>query len=490
MFIPLLLSDESGDGNLRGNPSPATYGRNVLGYYEGVPPGMRPRNTPIRVNPISHETRKFFHGHESAEAIRIIHALRQAGFVAMLAGGCVRDALLGLQPKDYDVATDATPDAVRDVFGKSRTLAFGASFGVIGVLPIRDHPSSQSAQSAERESVQPTEVATFRSDGQYSDGRRPDSVRFGDARQDALRRDFTINGLFYDPQTDLVIDHVGGQEDLHRGTLRTIGDPMDRFGEDKLRMLRAVRFATTLGFSIDPPTLAAIQSFADEIRLVSGERIGAEMRRVLSSRSAGEGLRHLSECRLDTVVMPEMKSVDLVQLETLLASATNSSFTTSLTLALLQTDEPEKSLKAITSRWKLSNDEGRQVSAAIACHQIVANANTLPWSTVQPVLIDRDAETILAVAEVMARKNDACTAGIEMSRRAIELSSEELNPPPILSGNDLRKLGIPSGPQYKLILKSIRDAQLDKVIVTSKQAQAHALEQSLALAKSKFRDEQ
>ncbi len=156
----------------------------------------------------------------------------------------MRDALLGKQPKDYDVATDATPDAVRHVFGRSRTLAFGASFGVIGVLPPRRHqgsarstPLSESEAGQQPSLVQPTEVATFRSDGFYSDGRRPDSVHFGDAKHDALRRDFTINGLFFDPWEDRLIDFVGGQDDLEAGVLRTIGDPLARFGEDKLRML-------------------------------------------------------------------------------------------------------------------------------------------------------------------------------------------------------------------------------------------------------------
>ncbi|MEM1067781.1 MAG: CCA tRNA nucleotidyltransferase, partial [Planctomycetota bacterium] len=159
-----------------------------------------------------------------------------------MAGGCVRDALLGRQPKDYDVATDATPDAIREVFGKRKTLAFGASFGVIGVLP---------AKGGGAQTHEPTEVATFRSDGSYSDGRRPDSVHFGDAENDAQRRDFTINGLFYDPLSDQVIDYVGGVDDLKAGLLRTIGNPVERFAEDKLRMLRAVRFATTMALQID-----------------------------------------------------------------------------------------------------------------------------------------------------------------------------------------------------------------------------------------------
>ncbi len=201
---------------------------------------------------------------QSREARRIIDALHDAGFVAYLAGGCVRDALLGRQPKDYDVATDATPEAVRDLFGNRHTLAFGASFGVIGVLPPRNDQKQD--QPNQNRPLEPTEVATFRSDGNYSDGRRPDSVHFGNAEQDALRRDFTINGLFYDPRNHQVIDYVQGQIDLKQKILRTIGDPVARFGEDKLRMLRAVRFATTLEFRIEAGTLAAIQQHASDIQ--------------------------------------------------------------------------------------------------------------------------------------------------------------------------------------------------------------------------------
>ncbi len=237
-----------------------------------------------------------------------------------MAGGCVRDALLGKHPKDYDVATDATPDAVRHVFGRSRTLAFGASFGVIGVLPPRHVQPSPQQQSGQHPQ-QPTEVATFRSDGFYSDGRRPDSVHFGDAKHDALRRDFTINGLFFDPHDDRVIDYVGGQDDLESGILRTIGDPLARFGEDKLRMLRAVRFATTLGFSLESSTLQAILEHADDIRMVSAERVGSEMRRVLLAEPAVTGLRHLMACGLDRAVMPETSQMDLDRAERLLSHA-------------------------------------------------------------------------------------------------------------------------------------------------------------------------
>src|SRR3954462_9234325 len=184
-------------------------------------------------------------------ALEIAQKLRDAGFEALWAGGCVRDELLGLTPKDYDVATSATPEQIRDLFGLRRTLPIGAAFGVITVLGPR--PTGQ------------IEVATFRTDAAYSDGRHPDSVSFTTAEHDAQRRDFTINGLFYDPIAEKVVDYVKGQEDLKRRTIRAIGDPHLRLSEDKLRMLRAIRFAAAFSFNIDPDTLQAIQEMAPQI---------------------------------------------------------------------------------------------------------------------------------------------------------------------------------------------------------------------------------
>ena len=180
-------------------------------------------------------------------AIEVVKTLQAAEHEALWAGGCVRDQLLGRTPKDYDVATSASPEQVRDVFGKRRTLPIGASFGVITVLGPKGS------------GVDPIEVATFRRDGGYSDGRRPDAVEFTDAKEDALRRDFTINGMFFDPVESKVIDYVGGKEDLAARVVRAIGDPSERINEDKLRMLRAVRFASTFGFELESATLAAVQ---------------------------------------------------------------------------------------------------------------------------------------------------------------------------------------------------------------------------------------
>src|SRR6516225_10098869 len=193
-------------------------------------------------------------------AVDVVRQLRDAGFEALWAGGCVRDELLGLTPKDYDVATSARPEEVRRLF--RHTVAVGMSFGVVEVVGPRT--------DAGRLMVQ---VATFRSDVSYSDGRRPDAVVFSTAREDAERRDFTINGMFFDPLDGRLIDYVGGQEDLRGRVLRAIGDPRRRFDEDKLRMLRAVRLATRFGFVIEPATAEAIRALAATIGVVAAERV-------------------------------------------------------------------------------------------------------------------------------------------------------------------------------------------------------------------------
>lgn len=403
----------------------------------------------------------------AAESRRIILRLRDAGFTALWAGGCVRDALLGKTPKDFDVATDATPDAVRDVFGKASTLAFGASFGVIGVLPRRDDRDGN-------ETVQPTEVATFRSDGTYTDGRRPDSVHFGDARADALRRDFTINGLFYDPVQSLVIDYVGGQNDLADGVLRTIGDPEQRFDEDKLRMLRVVRFATTLGFRIDRATQASVESRAGEMNVVSGERIGAEMRRVFAHASAADGIGHLIDCRLHEPVLPELHRIDMAAALRAMVVAGDKPFAVGLACLLVHHPTPIDALAAITGRWKLSGEEVRQVTAAITHHETILESDRIPWSTVQPILADRDGAIVVQLAQAIARSSGRETAGVELAQQKQTLAREQLDPPPLITGRDLQALNIPAGPHYRTILETIRRGQLDGEITTPGQASTMA----------------
>ena len=214
--------------------------------------------------------------------------LAGAGFQAFWVGGCVRDAQLGQAPKDYDIATDASPEEVEQLFRK--TIPVGKQFGVIMVL----------------EAGHEYQVATFRAEGDYTDGRRPGSVRFTDAREDALRRDFTINGLFYNPLADELHDWVGGQADIEARCIRTIGDPAERFGEDRLRLLRAVRFAAQLGFAIEPETFAAVQQHAAAIREVSAERIREELLKLFRPPHAARGLDLLHESRLLPEVLPEL----------------------------------------------------------------------------------------------------------------------------------------------------------------------------------------
>jgi poly(A) polymerase len=221
----------------------------------------------------------------------VVERLQNAGFEAFYAGGCVRDVLLGLVPKDYDIATSARPEQVQALF--SRTYAVGAHFGVIIVL--KDGHEFQ--------------VATFRSDGVYLDGRRPVEVTYSSPRQDAERRDFTINGMFYDPVRDEVIDYVEGQKDLRMGVIRAIGDPASRFREDRLRLLRAVRFSATFGFGIEPATWEALRVNAPEIHAVSAERIREELVRIFTSPTRVRGFDLLDSSGLMARILPEIEAL-------------------------------------------------------------------------------------------------------------------------------------------------------------------------------------
>jgi poly(A) polymerase len=237
---------------------------------------------------------------EKESAVDVVRTLRQAGHQAYLAGGCVRDLLLGRMPADYDVATDATPDEVMRIF--PRTWAVGAQFGVV-LVPFEE----------ERNGV--TEVATFRSDGLYTDGRHPDQVQYTmRPEEDVRRRDFTINGLLLDPlDNDRVLDFVGGREDLQSGIIRTIGDPHRRFAEDKLRLLRAVRFAARFAYRIEPQTFAAIRELAPQIHVVSRERVREELTKMLTEGRARRAFALLDETRLLHEVLPEVERMKGVQ---------------------------------------------------------------------------------------------------------------------------------------------------------------------------------
>ena len=412
--------------------------------------------------------------HCLAEAIQICHKLRQAGHVAYFAGGCVRDAMLGREPKDFDVATDATPERVREVFGKRKTLAIGAAFGVIGVLPHLAEASDPLGDV----SIEPLEVATFRSDGEYLDGRRPSKVHYGDARHDALRRDFTINGMFFDPAENEVIDFVGGAADLQRQVLRTIGDAEQRFEEDKLRMLRAVRFTCTLGFSLDTAALQQIQRQASQIAVVSDERIGAEMRRVVAGPSAAYGLELLRQTGLHSHVLPSLEFAELESIARLLEARERFEFDTSLALVILamhdDQDERSQTLKQLTKRWRLSNEEVRRIKSAMQWYPVVTGANAKPWSVVQPVLVDRDIDAILLVALAVITANHEDQSGYERCLQALAWEPQRLDPRPLLTGDDLKAAGYQPGRQFKAALESVRAAQLDGDVSSREQAMSLA----------------
>ncbi len=285
-------------------------------------------------------------------AEEVVRQLRDAGFEAYWAGGCVRDQLLGRVPKDYDVATDATPSQIQQVFRHRRTLALGAAFGVITVLGPRGAGQ--------------IEVTTFRRDATYSDGRHPDSVTFTSAREDALRRDFTINGLFSNPATKEILDFVGGQQDLALRLVRAIGDPAERFGEDKLRMLRAVRFSEALEFTLQKETFEAIRRMAHEITVVSPERILSEIQRILTDSHRSAGVRMLLETGLAEAVFPEVVPLDDVQREQLdralsvIGRLDRPGFPLVLA-ALLHRRVESSQARLLARRWRMSNRQTDRV---------------------------------------------------------------------------------------------------------------------------------
>lgn len=413
-------------------------------------------------------------------ALEIVRKLRGAGFEALWAGGCVRDQLLGHTPKDFDVATNATPDQIRDLFGRRRTLPIGASFGVITVLGPR--------------AAGQIEVATFRADATYSDGRHPDSVTFTNAEHDAQRRDFTINGLFFDPLVEQVVDYVDGRRDLEHRVIRAIGDPRHRFSEDKLRMLRAVRFAATFGFTIEPATLASIQAMASDIAAVSAERIGMEIRRMLLDRNRAAALILLRETLLLPHVLPEMSELPAScfnETTRILAALHNPTFATVLA-ALLSTQPqqnphapspqppapgflppaPSPHLPAIVCRrLRYTNKELDRTVWLLTHHSAIAEAPTLPWPRLQRILIHEGAAELLALREAVAGPHDI---GLNFCRERLNWPAAKLNPPPLISGTDLIRHGLEPSPQFSDLLEKLRDAQLTGEIRTADEALALA----------------
>jgi tRNA nucleotidyltransferase/poly(A) polymerase len=423
-------------------------------------------------------------------AVEVVRRLREYGHVALWAGGCVRDQLMGRTPKDYDVATDATPQRVQEIFGRRRTLFIGVAFGVVTVVG--------------RKGQGQIDVATFRCDMSYSDGRHPDAVVFADAEQDARRRDFTINGLFYDPLADRVIDYVGGVSDLRQRLIRAIGDPDARLSEDKLRMLRAVRFAARFDFTIEEQTWAAIVRHAPEIVMVSAERIAAEMRLILTHARRARGVELLAETGLLEVILPEAKfwrSEGSPEDRASVADGSASwkrtldilnrlqSPTFAVALAALLRDLPGAGAsgelpRVVAQRWKLSHEEWEGVAKLLREEAIIRTAPQQPWPKLQRILTAPRCDELLTYCQAVAEVVDGSAAAIEFCRSKLALPPEQLNPPPLIHGDDLRRLGIPPGPVYRLLLDAVRDAQLEQRIHTRAQALEMARQQWQSQARS------
>jgi tRNA nucleotidyltransferase/poly(A) polymerase len=384
-------------------------------------------------------------------AVQVVDRLRAAGYEALWAGGCVRDQLLDRVPKDYDVATSAPPAAIREVFGHKRTLPVGAAFGVIAVLGNRGQGQ--------------IEVATFRQDAAYSDGRHPDGVVFSTAEHDAQRRDFTINGLFYDPLADEVIDYVGGQADLQAGVVRAIGDPDARLQEDKLRMLRAVRFAAAFNFALDESTLHAVQRHAAEIHVVSAERIADEMRRMLVHPARARAMELLYESRLLAEILPEVHQQlatwpTTLALLAVLGEATFPVALASLLRAAAAVRAPGTLVDEVATRWRLSIDETKRTAWLLTHEATIRTAPQIPWPKLQRLLIADHIEELLQFSAAVAGIVDGQITAIEFCRDKLALPPERLNPSSLITGDDLKAAGIPPGKVYQRLLEATRDAQL------------------------------
>jgi poly(A) polymerase len=428
---------------------------------------------------------------KEAAARTIAQRLRQAGYIAYFAGGCVRDRLLGREPQDFDIATSAPADVVQQLF--KRTVPVGVQFGVVVVL-------------IDAEAV---EVATFRSDAAYLDGRHPSSVHFGSAEEDACRRDFTINGMFIDPTTGAIIDYVGGQADLRAGVIRAIGDAAARISEDRLRMLRAVRFAARLGFDIEPATFAAIRAAAPSITDMAWERIGDEVVRILTDSEAGSarrGFELLDRSGLLEPILPELAALKGVEqspdyhpegdvfVHTLGLLEQLDHPTETLALAALLHDIAKPSCahrdeKRITfyghcelgaemaiivcQRLRRSRETWEQVAVLVRDHLRLLQAREMRLSTLKRFLASAAIEELLELArlDAMASNKDLTSYGF-CRQKLSELGAAGIRPTPLLGGRDLLDLGLEPGPQFRQILDAVAEAQLEGTLHTREQALA------------------
>jgi len=390
-------------------------------------------------------------------AIEIIQTLQQHGFQALLAGGCVRDMLLGQPAKDYDVATNAQPADVMRLF--HRTLKVGAKFGVVIVLIRR----------------QQVEVATFRSEAGYEDGRHPTEVRFTSAAEDASRRDFTINGMFYDPLNDRVLDYVEGQADLQRRIIRTIGDPEERFGEDYLRMLRAIRFSTRLGFAIEPETYAAVGRNASKIVRISGERIAVELEGTLVHPNRAAGAAMLIETGLAEAVFPGFSGEPTGQALSVLGRLRrNVDFP--LALAAFFVGYPTDFAMARCEILKLSNKQTKHIEFLLTNRGGLLDS-AMSLAQLKKFLAEpgfRDLYELERAIQKAAASQAGLAQLVALRKRIRDLGDVEVKPKPLLNGHDLIRLGAVPGPALGQLAEELYVAQLEGEVASREQAERWA----------------
>ena len=449
-------------------------------------------------------------------ALHIIHTLRSQGFQAYLCGGCVRDLLLGRLPADYDVTTDATPDQVMRIFPE--TYGVGAQFGVVLIpFPPDGNAGDDVAGTSDPHANTPdsdthstkanvVEVATFRSDVSYSDGRHPDEVRFSkDPREDVERRDFTINGLLMDPVSGEVLDFVGGRKDLEGQVIRAIGDPERRFTEDKLRMLRAVRFAARFGYAIDPPTFRAIQKLAPQIHQVSQERVRDELSKMLTEGEAKNAFLLLDESGLLREVLPEisaMKGVKqppqfhpegdvFVHTLLLLDNLPHPSANTLAWGALLHdvgkpptfrvapdrirfdghVEVGVKMAEQICRRLRFSNDDTEQILALVDNHMRFGHVLQMKESTLKKFLRMPRFDEHLALHRLDCLSSHGDLSAYDFAREKLASTPpEKMRPAPLVTGDDLIAAGYPPGPKFKEILSAVEDGQLESRLRSREEA--------------------
>ncbi|NIP30154.1 MAG: HD domain-containing protein [Candidatus Dadabacteria bacterium] len=430
-------------------------------------------------------------------ALRIVNKLKAEGYKAFLVGGCVRDAILGLEPEEIDITTDAKPHEVKELF--KRTVSIGESFGVVLVL----------------EEDKSFEIATFRSEDTYSDGRHPEKVVYSDSEEeDVLRRDFTINGMLYDPILEKTFDYVEGMQDLNAGVIKTIGEPYKRFEEDKLRMIRAIRFAARYSFEIEKNTYLAVKSLAPKINIISVERIRDEIVKIITNKNPGEGLKLLLNSGLLVHILPEVEAMNEVKqppefhpegdvfvhtclvLEYLYKN-TNGEYSPEVAMGALLHDigKPPtykeldrirfnghdrvgaKMSKEVCRRLKFSNKQIERIVCLVRDHLKFKDVFNMRESTLKRFLsmpyFDEHLEMHLADCLASHGMVDAYNF---IKNKLLEYSKEEIKPDPLIGGNDLIKIGYEPGPLFKDILENVENLQLENKLNTKEQAVEYVLE--------------